>query len=78
MSDINQSSTPERVYISDAETWAIFVGNETDPAQFIRPYDVIDFHDAIDNYVADYPWDDEPQPSWLEDSLRDYILAYLA
>ena len=73
MPDLNHQT--ERAYISDKETWSIFIGDGLNPVEFIKHYSNI--HDAIDDFVADYPWS-EPCPSWLEDSLRNYILAYLA
>lgn len=60
----------ERKYISDAETWNIYVGNIT-PKEFMGGYD--NPIDAVQNYInKDYPFGDD-KPSWLRGSLVSYI-----
>lgn len=75
----------ERLYTSDAEAWAVFVGDIT-PEEFVKPflkpflksdpidaaYDPVDA--AIKDHMSDWGWEEEP-PSWLEYALDRYIWA---
>lgn len=61
--------TDERKYVSDSETWEVFIGGLT-PQEFCQGF--ISMDAAINYYLANYPFDD-PQPSWLRGSLMAYI-----
>jgi len=67
------SKETNRVYVSDSESYEVFIGNLT-PQKFIESYS--EFEDPIDEAVKDFlrnfPYD-EPIPDWLEDSLYRYV-----
>lgn len=59
----------ERTFVSDSETWNVFIGGIT-PKQFCEGFANAD--SAIDDFLTNYPFDDEI-PSWLRGSLMEYI-----
>lgn len=60
----------ERKFTSDAESWEIFIGGIS-PKEFVRGYK--NAEEAVDDFLANYPFDDEPAPTWLRGSLLSYL-----
>lgn len=63
------TTTQQRSFVSDAETWEVFVGGIT-PREFCSRFSSAD--SAVSDYINNYPFDDEI-PSWLRGSLIEYI-----
>lgn len=64
----------ERKYVSDFESYAVFVGQIT-PQEFVAPFDG-DLSRAIDNLETGVY--DEPIPSWLKGAITRYVEEKLA
>ena len=68
----------ERTYISDSESYDVFVGNIT-PQEFVKGFEEFEcpVDEAIKDFIRNWPYPDETPPSWLEDSLYRYIESSL-
>jgi len=80
MSHLNSTETAlvtEREFVSDAESYAVFVGDIA-PQEFVRDYEDFEcpIDEAVKDFLRNFPFD-EPIPSWLEDSLYSYVESAL-
>lgn len=63
------SNTTERAFVSDSETWEVFIGGIT-PKEFCKGF--LNADSAIDDFLNNYPYNEEI-PSWLRGSLIECI-----
>lgn len=63
----------ERAFVSDTESWEVFVGSEPPDDSLFEEKDHAEW---VDNFLQkDWPWDEAP-PSWLRGSLLNYLDEY--
>jgi hypothetical protein len=59
----------ERKFVSNSESYEVFVGGIT-PKEFVQDYETVE--DAVDDFLLNWQYD-ESVPTWLRSSLIQYV-----